>query len=236
MSSKKLSIVLPCYNPDKNWVANILIRYNEIAQHLKNYEINIIIVNDGSSQNIDGGFSEIEKNLPNCQIISYPANKGKGFAIRKGVEAAFGDYIIYTDIDFPYTNESILEIVNRLDKSDITIGTRGLSYYNNIPAHRIFISKLLKFLIKTLLQIPTDDTQGGLKGMRNEVKQYFLQTEINRYLFDLEFICIASKNKLNINLIPVVLNENTIVRKMNLKVVSKEMINFFKVYTKMVFI
>ncbi|MFZ4797646.1 MAG: glycosyltransferase family 2 protein [Bacteroidia bacterium] len=235
MSSKKLSIVLPCYNPDKNWVANILIRYNEIAQHLKNYSINVIIVNDGSSQNIDGELSEIEKKLPNCQIISYPANKGKGFAIRKGVEAAFGDYIIYTDIDFPYTNESILEIVNKLDNSDITIGTRGLSYYNNIPAHRIFISKLLKFLIKTLLQIPTDDTQGGLKGMRNEVKQYFLQTEINRYLFDLEFICIASKNKLNIDLIPVVLNENTIVRKMNLKVVSKEMINFFKVYTKMVF-
>jgi glycosyltransferase involved in cell wall biosynthesis len=235
MSSKKLSIVLPCYNPDKNWVANILIRYNEITQHLKNYEINIIIVNDGSSQNIDDELAQIENKLPNCQIISYPINKGKGYAIRQGVTVANGDYIIYTDIDFPYTNESILEIVNRLNSSDISIGTRGLSYYNNIPAHRIFISKLLKFLIKTLLQIPTNDTQGGLKGMRSEAKQYFLLTEINRYLFDLEFICIAAKNKLNIALIPVVLNENTIVRKMNLKVISKEMINFFKVYTKMVF-
>jgi glycosyltransferase involved in cell wall biosynthesis len=234
MSIKKLSIVLPCYNPDKNWLANILIRYNEIVKHLNNYSIDIIIVNDGSSENIDAKLAQAKNNLPNCQIISYGVNKGKGYAIRKGVENADGDFIIYTDIDFPYTNESILEIINQLKNNDIAIGIRGLSYYDSIPYHRALISKFLRLLIKTLLRIPTNDTQGGLKGMRNEVKQYFLQTEINRYLFDLEFICIAAKNKLNIALIPVVLNENTIVRKMNLKVISKEMINFFKVYTKMV--
>jgi glycosyltransferase involved in cell wall biosynthesis len=233
--NKTVSIVLPCYNPDKNWAANILIRYNEIAPLLKNYTINIIIVNDGSSINIESDLSKLKKQLPNCQTISYSLNKGKGFAIRKGIEQAFGNYIIYTDIDFPYTNQSFINILELLNNYDITIGTRGLSYYNNIPPHRAAISKILRFFIKKLLQIPTDDTQGGLKGMKNEVKTYFLKTEINRYLFDLEFICIAAKNKLNIGLIPVVLNENTVVRKMNFKVVSKELVNFFKVYTKMVF-
>ncbi len=232
---KTLSIVLPCYNPDKNWATNILIRYNEIAPLLKNYTVNIIVVNDGSSTNLEGDLMGLTQQLPNCKTISYAQNKGKGYAIRQGIEQANGDYIIYTDIDFPYTNKSFLNILEELHNHDITIGTRGLSYYNNIPAHRAFISKLLKFFIKTLLRIPTDDTQGGLKGMRNEVKTYFLKTEINRYLFDLEFICIAAKNKLNIGLIPVVLNENTVVRKMNLKVVSKELVNFFKVYTKMAF-
>lgn len=233
--NKTLSIVLPCYNPDKKWTANILTRYNEIAPLLKNYSVDIIIVNDGSSSNLEVDLNRLSQQLPNCKIISYTQNKGKGFAIRKGIEQANGDYIIYTDIDFPYTNQSFSNILEGLKNYDITIGTRGLSYYNNIPAHRAFISKLLKFFIKTLLRIPTDDTQGGLKGMRNNVKTYFLKTEINRYLFDLEFICIAAKNKLNIGLIPVVLNENTVVRKMNFKVVSKEMVNFFKVYTKMVF-
>lgn len=233
--NKTLSIVLPCYNPDKNWATNILIRYNEIAPLLKNYTVDIIIVNDGSSKNIESDLLKLRNELSSCNTISYNVNKGKGYAIRKGIEQAKGNYIIYTDIDFPYTNQSFLDILEGLDNHDITIGTRGLSYYNNIPAHRAFISKLLKFFIKTLLRIPTDDTQGGLKGMRNEIKTYFLKTEINRYLFDLEFICIAAKNKLNIGLIPVVLNENTVVRKMNFKVVSKEMVNFFKVYTKMVF-
>lgn len=233
--NKTLSIVLPCYNPDKKWAANILIRYNEIAPLLKNYNVDMIVVNDGSSTNLESDLMSLTQQLPNCKTISYVQNKGKGYAIRQGIEQAKGDYIIYTDIDFPYTNQSFLNILEELKNHDITIGTRGLSYYNNIPAHRAFISKLLKFFIKTLLRIPTDDTQGGLKGMRNEVKTYFLKTEINRYLFDLEFICIAAKNKLNIGLIPVVLNENTVVRKMNLKVVSKELVNFFKVYTKMVF-
>jgi glycosyltransferase involved in cell wall biosynthesis len=233
--NKTLSIVLPCYNPDKNWAANILIRYNEIAPLLKNYTVDIIVVNDGSSTNLEAELMSLTQQLPNCKTISYIQNKGKGYAIRQGIEQAKGDYIIYTDIDFPYTNQSFLNILEELNNHDITIGTRGLSYYNNIPAHRAFISKLLKFFIKTLLRIPTDDTQGGLKGMRNEVKPYFLKTEINRYLFDLEFICIAAKNRLNIGLIPVVLNENTVVRKMNFKVVSKEMVNFFKVYIKMVF-
>jgi glycosyltransferase involved in cell wall biosynthesis len=232
---KTLSIVLPCYNPDTNWAANILIRYNEIAPLLKNYTVDIIVVNDGSSTNLEAELMSLTQQLPNCKTISYHTNKGKGYAIRQGIEQAKGDYIIYTDIDFPYTNQSFINILEELKNYDITIGTRGLSYYNNIPVHRAFISKLLKFLIKTLLRIPTDDTQGGLKGMKNEVKTYFLKTEINRYLFDLEFICIAAKNKLNIGLIPVVLNENTVVRKMNLKVVSKELVNFFKVYTKMVF-
>lgn len=235
MSNKTLSVVLPCYNPDKNWAVNILIRYNEIARLLPNYQFELILVNDGSSRNIDSELQKLKIEISNCQVVNYITNKGKGYAIREGVKNATGDFIVYTDVDFPYTNQSFVQIVEGLSEADITIGTRGTSYYQNIPLHRAFISKLLKFLIKASLRIPTNDTQGGLKGMRNSAKQLFLKTEINRYLFDLEFVCLAAKNKQQIKLIPVVLNEQTVVRKMNLKVVSKEMINFFKLYVKMVF-
>lgn len=235
MSCKTLSVVLPCYNPDKNWAVNILIRYKELTQLLPGYAISLITVNDGSTINVDEGMGYLKQHIENLQVVSYSPNRGKGYAIRKGIALAGGDYIIYTDIDFPYTNRSILKIVEGLDKFDITIGTRGPSYYNNIPTHRALISKLLKFLIKTLLRIPTNDTQGGLKGMRQQAKGVFLKTKINRYLFDLEFICLATRNNLSTGLIPVELNEYTIVRKMNMKVVSKEMVNFFRLYTKMAF-
>lgn len=235
MNRKKISVVLPCYNPDINWAVNILIRYNEIGALLPNADLELILVNDGSSNNISISLDYLKSHLPNCTVIDYKPNRGKGFAIRKGVEKASGDWIIYTDVDFPYTNQSFVDVVNALEQNDISVGTRGTSYYDNIPTHRAAISKLLRFLIKTSLRIPTDDTQGGLKGMRANVKNTFLKTEINRYLFDLEFVCIAAKQKLSIALVPVVLNETTVVRKMNLKVVSKEMLNFFKVYTKMLF-
>lgn len=232
---KIISVVLPCYNPDVNWAVNIIIRYKQIKDLLPQFDLELIIVNDGSSKNISISLDYLKNQLPECYIIDYKPNKGKGYAIRKGVEQATGDWIIYTDIDFPYTNKSFVDIANGLNDYDISIGTRGDSYYHNIPAHRALISKLLRFFIKSLLRIPTNDTQGGLKGMRNHVKPIFLKTEINRYLFDLEFICLASKQKQSFALIPVVLSENTVVRKMNLKVVSKELLNFFKVYTKMVF-
>lgn len=227
--------MLPCYNPDTNWAVNILIRYNEIARLLPNYQFELILVNDGSSNDIDSELQNLGKEISHCYLVNYTTNKGKGYAIREGVKKASGDFIVYTDVDFPYTNDSFVQIVEGLNDADVTIGTRGNSYYHNIPIHRALISKLLKFLIKASLRIPTNDTQGGLKGMRNTAKSVFLKTEINRYLFDLEFVCLATKNKQRIKLIPVVLNEQTVVRKMNLKVVSKELINFFKVYARMVF-
>jgi glycosyltransferase involved in cell wall biosynthesis len=233
MKKDSLTIVLPCYNPEKNWVKNILVRLEELSILLANYDLEIVIVNDGSTLDIVADLSKLSSQIRNCSIISYPTNRGKGYAIRQGVESAKSNYILYTDIDFPYTNESILKIVDQLLNNDIAIGIRGLSYYENIPFHRALISKLLKFFIKLLLRIPTNDTQGGLKGMRKEVKQYFLKTEIDRYLFDLEFICIAAKNNLQISLIPVVLNETTVVRKMNLNVISKEAFNFFKIFVRM---
>lgn len=235
MSNKKLSVVLPCYNPDKNWAVNISIRYNEIAQLLSDYTIELILVNDGSSHNIEGAIAELKQRIPLVSLVSYPVNKGKGYAIRKGIEQAQSPYIVYTDVDLPYTNNSMVEIVKGLETYDVTVGTRGDSYYHNIPKHRAYISRLLRFFIRTSLRIPTNDTQGGLKGIRSTAKPFFMQTRINRYLFDLEFICIAARNKLSIGLIPVVLNENTVVRTMNVKVVSKEIVNFFRVFVRMQF-
>lgn len=235
MSQKKLSMILPCYNPDSNWAVNILIRYREICNLLPDYLIDLVLVNDGSLRDLENETRLLQEQVPRLKVLAYPVNKGKGYAIRKGVEQAEGEYIVYTDIDFPYTNDSMIRIVKGLEEHDITIGTRGDSYYDNIPRHRAWISKLLRFLIRSSLRIPTNDTQGGLKGMRGPVKAYFLQTVINRYLFDLEFVCIAASNGLSIGLIPVTLNENTVVRKMNLKVVSREIFNFAKLYSRMLF-
>jgi glycosyltransferase involved in cell wall biosynthesis len=235
MDSKKISVILPCYNPDKNWVVNILIRYSEIINLLSTYSFELIIVNDGSSYDISKDLDNICQNFKNTHVISYQENKGKGYAIREGMKKTTGDLIVYTDIDFPYTNESFINICEGLKDSDLTIGTRGENYYKNIPSHRALISKLLKFLVKTSLRIPTNDTQGGLKGIKSSSKAIFLETETNRYLFDLEFVCLAAKNKLQIKLIPVILCENTTVRRVSIKIVSKELINLFKIYIKMMF-
>ena len=100
-----LSIVLPCYNPKPDWHLRVAMSYQQIKNSLpSDTQIEIIVVNDGSPNPINLASKRfLNKRLPNFKFINYKHNMGKGYAVRKGVEAAQGAYIIYTDIDFPYT-------------------------------------------------------------------------------------------------------------------------------------
>jgi glycosyltransferase involved in cell wall biosynthesis len=232
MPRKSLTIILPCYNPETNWHQNLLQQYESVCEHLHDFEIDLILVNDGSKTQITKEVEKLQQLIPNFTYIHNKINQGKGAAIRSGVYAAKGEYIIYTDIDFPYTSQSFNKITQALANFEISIGTRDNSYFHAIPKHRAFISKCLKFMIKTSLQLPTSDTQGGLKGMRASIKPLFLRTEINRYLFDLEFLFLATKEKKTISIQPIELRNETDVKKMNLRIVSKEISNFMKIFLK----
>ena len=192
-----VSIVLPCYNPLDGWLEIIDTSLTRIQQ--ENIEAELLIVNDGSSHNFDEGkVKQFFAKRLEVHIISYQQNRGKGYALRQGVKEASGDLIIYTDIDFPYTHQSFLKVFSALknDNNDVAIGIRSEEYYTHLPKMRVYISKFLRFLIRKFLRIPTDDTQCGLKGFNQKGKEVFMQTEIDRYLFDLEFIFLSARKKL----------------------------------------
>src|SRR6185436_2991422 len=105
------------------------------------------------------------------------------------------------------------------NQCDVGLGTRDENYYRNVPAARRFISYFLKSIIQITLKVPTSDTQAGLKGFNKKGKEIFLQTSINRYLFDLEFIWLAAKKKeARILLLPVKVKESLHFSRMNWKV------------------
>jgi glycosyltransferase involved in cell wall biosynthesis len=165
--------------------------------------------------------------------ITYTTNRGKGYALRKGVEAAKGDFIIYTDIDFPYTHESLLNVLEALKAgNDVVIGIRGEEYYTHLPKSRVYISKFLRSLIRFFLRIPTDDTQCGLKGFNQKGKEVFRKTTINRYLFDLEFVFLSAREKLNIKTVEVELRPEVVLSKMNWKILTQEFGNFLKIFVQ----
>lgn len=226
-----LTIVLPCYNPLPNWHVNVAANISRLQQKLGNANaIELIVVNDGSTNShfTEEAIVYIKQHVLNGCAIDFKKNRGKGAALRSGIAEAKGDYIIYTDIDFPYTDESFLQVFDALKNCDIAIGTRGESYYANVPIARAIISKLLKWFIKLAFKIPTNDTQGGLKGMHKKVVPVFLNTKINRYLFDLEFVYLASRGGLKFALVPVTLRPNLAMSKMNWKILLGESSNLFK--------
>lgn len=228
-----LSIVLPCYNAADKWYQNVAANFNFIQTQIGNTEL--ILVNDGSSKN----FNEEElrsffSKYPTVKIISYTENKGKGYALREGVKKATGDLIIYTDIDFPYTPESFTKIYAALknDNADVAMGIRSEEYYTHLPKARVRISKLLRWFIKKFLRIPTDDTQCGLKGFNQKGKEVFLQTTIDRYLFDMEFIFLSVRQNLNIKTIIVELRPEVQLSLLNPKIILQEFSNFLKIFVR----
>lgn len=233
---KLLSVVVPCYNPQHEIYSDLLKNFNAVLQLYPNSEL--ILVNDGSVRNFDPETSRRFFSVrPEIKVVSYAENRGKGYALRKGIEAAGGEWIIYTDIDFPYTWGSFLKVLGlvRSGSCDVAVAVRGEEYYRNLPPSRVRISKFLRLLIRKFLNIPTDDTQCGLKGFNTAGKHIFLQTTIDRYLFDLEFIFLSARKKLSIRTVEVQLKPDIHLSAMRWSILLQEFGNFLKIFAQSFF-
>ena len=230
-----LDIILPAYNPLPGWEVIVIDRFQSLVKALPDVKIRLFIVNDGS-QRLDENHSVglIQEVIPDLQWISYKENRGKGYALRQGVKNSTSDFVVYTDIDWPYTEESMIGVIQTLTGSaDAVIGKRDENYYTHLPPARRRISRLLRSFNAKLLRLKVDDTQAGLKGFRKNVKDIFLSTTIDRYLFDLEFIyLISAKKEIKVVGYPIALRPGITFSKMNRKILFQEARNFLKIWMK----
>ena len=95
----------------------------------------------------------------------------------------------------------------------------------------VYTSRLLRNFNAKLLRLKVDDTQAGLKGFRKNIKDIFLSTTIDRYLFDLEFIyLISAKKEIKVVGYPIALRPGITFSKMNRKILFQEARNFLKIW------
>lgn len=227
---KTLDIILPCYNPRSGWEKQLSVSLKKIKSMLGSDILQqVILVNDGSTSGVtDSEIDHLLQEIPEVKLIEYDRNRGKGFAVRKGVKSGEGALQIYTDIDIPYLEESIVqfyEILNK-DEADVVIASRGNSYYDALSGFRKILSKSLRWLNGLLFGLKIKDTQGGLKGFNPSGRTVFLETTVNRYLFDLEFIQKVSKTDLKLLGVDVELKKDVVLPSPSLMVLLKEMHNF----------
>jgi len=235
MTAKTLDIIVPCFNPPLGWEKELCDNFNALQKKLNSVELTLILINDGSIKNINETSLVLLKNqISKFDYIEYKENKGKGFALRKGVKASKANSIIFTDIDFPYELDSMLAVFNELqNKTDVVLGHRNSKYYSKTPLFRMLISKTFRYLLKVFLRLRATDTQCGLKGFNSKGKEEFLQTSIDRFLFDLEFVKRCSQRKdLVIKPVSVTLKENVVFSQMNFKILAAEFLNFLMILVK----
>jgi glycosyltransferase involved in cell wall biosynthesis len=229
--SHHFSVVLPLYNPSANWEELFLQNVKELNDLLsENVTVRYIVVYDGlPEESVYETFQTILQNNPAISFLPYAPNMGKGYALRRGVSEADTDYIIITDFDFPYAKRNIVELIDLLvDGYDVVVGKRSESYFRQLPFKRKIISQTCNLLKKAFLDLPSYDTQSGIKAFNKNGKQAFLETTINRFLIDTEFLLRSHKKQLAIKEINIELESYVRFSNFGLKVLREEMNNFFK--------
>lgn len=230
--SSSVDVVIPFYNPPAGWESFLIAQFQALKTKLGIEELRLILVDDGSDnkQVISEGYRHLlASGIP---IITFEVspNKGKGFALRQGVAASNAQFTLYTDVDLPYTTNSMKAVFEALlDGHDIAMGYRQKDYYASVPWFRKSLSELFRYILRKLLKFPITDTQCGLKGMNSIGRSLFLQTKINRFLVDMEFIKLTTKRK-SIKVTPVVvqLRDGVQFSKMGTGVLIQEAFNFVK--------
>jgi glycosyltransferase involved in cell wall biosynthesis len=233
-SHAPLTIVLPCFNPPPGWATNVLSSLARIEERL-GFSPHLVLVNDGSdTAETRSGIRALSDAMPEATIVGYEANMGKGHALRRGVAQARTDYVIFTDVDFPYSVDSFVRIWEALEAgSDVAVGHRDASYYAHVPLVRRLISRSFRLVVERAFRLGTSDTQSGLKGFNARGREHFLATRTDRYLFDLEFVHSCSRDPgLRLTPVPVELNAGITFRRMSPRVLFVELLNLLRIWAR----
>lgn len=201
------SIIIPAYNEGNRIKNTLLIIDNYIKE--KNLSAEIIVVDDGSKDETVKITEKLMRKIPNLKIEAYVKNRGKGFAVKTGVFASKGRYILFTDADNSTPIEELEKLRNSLDKtkSNIAIGSRYLAESKvqiKQPLYRIFIGRVGNFLIRLFLIDNIRDTQCGFKLFEHQAaKEIFSFQKVKRFGFDMEALVIAESLGYKIDEVPV---------------------------------
>lgn len=125
MTSKTISIVIPAYNEER-FIGDLLEKIKQVDTESLGINKQIIVVNDCSVDQT----SQIVKKFKEVTLLEHEQNAGKGRAVRTGLDAATGDYIIIQDADLEYDPEDYLPMLQPLldDQADVVYGSRYMKY------------------------------------------------------------------------------------------------------------
>ena len=191
-----LSIVIPAYNEEQRLPSTL----DQIFQWLDQSpfrDAEVLVVDDGSG---DGTAKIVEsraRSEPRLRLLRNPGNRGKGYAVRNGMLAARGEWILFSDADLSAPIEELPTLLNAAQQKDarVAIGSRALDR-SLIGVHQtqwrelsgIFFNRIMRMITG----LPFADTQCGFKLFhRDAAQRVFPLQRLDGFSFDVEDLFVA---------------------------------------------
>jgi dolichyl-phosphate beta-glucosyltransferase len=190
-----LTVVLPCYNEADRLPGTL----QALLAHLSAApgEVEVLVVDDGSTDATVEVAEAVAAVDGRVRVLSYRPNRGKGFAVRTGMLAAQGEWVVFTDADGSYGPSDLDRILAALDRAPVAIGSRTDG--TGGPVARRVASRVFNLAIRSALGLPFGDTQSGLKGFRRAAaQQIFRQARVDGFAFDVEVLWLARQFSLEV--------------------------------------
>jgi len=204
-----LSIIIPAYNEEKRLPRALAqIRDYFAREQAAAGEIEIIVVDDGSTDGTVRIVEEAGRQMPFLRLVRNGENRGKGYSVRHGMLEARGRVTLFTDADLSSPIEESAKLLAAIAAgNDVAIGSRALDR-SLIEVHQSPYRELAGIIfngfVRLFTGLPFHDTQCGFKAfVREPSRIVFEQQRIEGFGFDPEVLFLAKRHGLRVDEVPV---------------------------------
>jgi dolichyl-phosphate beta-glucosyltransferase len=194
----KLSVVIPAYDEAERLPATLPRIYEHLRRRGEPFEM--LVVDDGSRDRTAEAVSALA--LAEVLVIRHPTNRGKGAAVRTGVLASQGDWVLLTDADLSTPIEDLDRLWPHVERADLVFGSRaaaGSAIGLRQPFHRELMGKVFNRVVRLLGVRGLRDTQCGFKLLPGATaRELFRHLTIDRFAYDVELVWLARRRGLSV--------------------------------------
>jgi dolichyl-phosphate beta-glucosyltransferase len=202
-----MSIVIPAYNEEGRIGGSLLEACEYMNGSGMDYEI--VVVDDGSTDGTRRIVERVATEIRNVKLVGYETNRGKGHALRTGVFATKGNFVLVMDADLSTPMGELRKLMPYVSDGgfDIAIGSRALAMSDIVkkqPWWRRGMGKTFNRIVRALVIGGFKDTQCGFKLFKGDVaRRLFGKAKIDRFAYDVEILALARKNGCGIAEVPI---------------------------------
>lgn len=202
-----ISIIIPAYNEERR-LPNTL---NDVLKFMRaqSWTSEVIVVDDGSEDGTSDVALSFARRNASVRVLRYTPNRGKGYAVNRGMMASRGRFALFSDADLSTPIEELTKLLLPLERGecDIAIASRALPESElaiRQPFFREMLGRTFNVFVQALLLPGIHDTQCGFKCFRREViHEIFARQRIFGFAFDVEILFIARSLGYRIREMPV---------------------------------